>query len=164
MARLDNILGKFKYLPICFNENFLAATAGTGTDFEYPLMAVPTLNSAGAVSAAFLPSDRVQLKSVMIVPSAAITGAATNNFTLNVNWWRNGAKVQAAAIASITFSSGVNGVIHSPLMLYPKDVNGNPVVLLPGDSITIARVSAGTGLASPLFIAVADYTAAGAQE
>src|SRR5579859_1637297 len=106
MAWFDRILGRYKDLPITYNENYLAAAAGAGADFEQPLMAVPTIQAASGVSRAMLPTNTVQVRSIMLVFSAAVTGVATNNFTININWWRAGAKVQAAAVATITFASG----------------------------------------------------------
>lgn len=159
---LSKNLGHGRDVPICFNENFLASAAGSGTDFEYPLVAIPDLRqlvTAGFAGLGY--KNMVKLRDVLIVPSAAITGQNTNNFTLNVNWWRAGVKI--GTVATITFASGTNGVIHSPIILKCL-FNNLPVVMLPGDSITVARVSLGTGLASPLFIAVADLVGSDTNE
>lgn len=156
MAILDKLLGHGKDTPLCFNENYAAAGAGGGADFEQPLMAIPQLSSPGSGLVGLARRNQVKLRQVMIVPSAAITGVATNNFTININWWRAGTKL--GTISTITFGSGQNAAIHAPLVLPNPLFNNLPVVLLPGDSITVQRVSNGTGLASPQFIAVADYT------
>lgn len=159
---LSKNLGHGRDVPVCFNENFLAAAAGSGTDFEYPLVAIPDLRqlvTSGFQGLAF--KNMVKLRDVLIVASAAVTGVNTNFFTLNVNWWRAGVKI--GTVATIAFQAGTNLVIHSPKLL-PCAFNNLPVVLLPGDSVTIQRVSSGTGLASPLFIAVADLVGSDTNE
>lgn len=96
--------------------------------------------------AGFRAPFRAKITAVEFVASAAVTGAATNNFGINV---RNRATGAGTAVpAAITFANGTNAVAQTPLALTlsgtAADLNVNA-----GDVITVEKVVNGTGLACP---------------
>lgn len=155
---LSKNLGHGRDVPILLDQNFAAAGAGAGSDFEQALGFVPVMPSPGSGFVGLTYKNQVKVRRVAICPAATITGVATNNFTLNVNWYRAGVKL--GTIATVTFASGTNAPLLQPYYLPTPLLNNLPVVLLPGDVLTIQRVSNGTGLASPQFAAQADMVGA----
>lgn len=105
------------------------ATAGTAKE-----SAIGRAPFAGVVTA------------VEFVPSAIITGAATNNFTLNV---RNRGAAGAGTLvpATITFGNGTNAVAQGPVTLTLGATA--QLVVAEGDVITVEKAINGTGLACP---------------
>ena len=90
---------------------------------------------------------RGKITAVEFVPSAAITGAVTNNFTLNVRN-RTTAGVGTAIPATITFGSGTNGVAQAPVSL-TLSATATDLLVNAGDVITAEKAVNGTGLAAP---------------
>jgi hypothetical protein len=83
---------------------------------------------------------------VEFIASAAIAGAATNNFTLNVRN-RTTAGVGTQVPASITFGNGTNAVAQAPTSLTLGVAN--QLTVNAGDVITVEKAVNGTGLACP---------------
>lgn len=84
----------------------------------------------------------VGVGTVFLTSPVAVTGAATNNFTVSVRQLRNGTPVQT--IASFVAGAGNNLAVETPVSL--------PVTatqLLRGDAIDVQLVQNGTGLAVP---------------
>jgi hypothetical protein len=98
------------------------------------------------------------ITAVEFIPSAAITGAATNNFTLNIRN-RGTAGVGTVVPATITFAAGVNAVAQAPITV---PVSGTPanLALAAGDVLTVEKAVNGTGLACPDGIVVVHMLAA----
>lgn len=83
---------------------------------------------------------------VEFIASAAITGAATNNFTLNVRN-RTTAGVGTQVPASVTFGNGTNAVAQAPTVLTLGAAN--QLTVNAGDVITVEKAVNGSGLACP---------------
>lgn len=98
-------------------------------------------------SAAFRAPFRCVITAVEFIPSAAITGAATNNFTLNVRN-RTTAGAGAAVPATITFGNGINAVAQAPTALTLSGT-ASALAVAAGDVITVEKAVNGTGLACP---------------
>ncbi len=222
--QIDRVLGQYRDVTIPPGILVPAAAAGTGTDFEHVAFALTQLAAASG-AAGEMPNNRLNVRSALLTFEAAITGAATNNFTLNLWQKRSGAilvnttsattisagqnTVTPASMANIVvgsqlvFSGGtgatetvtvqsvtsttftavfVNGhsgaytITSAPLatVTYASGTNETALVphqfnvlmnaanaLAPGDVVTIQRVSAGTGLASPNFTVTLDLQPAG---
>lgn len=94
---------------------------------------------------------------VEFIASAAITGAATDNFTLNV---RNRQAGGAGTLvpATITFGNGTNAVAQAPTSLTVG--NAANVAVAAGDVITVEKAVHGTGLACPDGVVVVHFQAA----
>lgn len=152
MAQLEKILGRHRDISLTKTALVPAVVAGTGADFEHAVFYVPTLpDSSGEASTLAMTAQN--LRSITAVFETNLTGAATNNFTLQFNIRRAGAIV-GSPLASVTYGSGTNEtafVAHE----FPIQLSSS-LVLLPGDVVTVQRVSAGTGLASPAFSVFCD--------
>jgi hypothetical protein len=83
---------------------------------------------------------------VEFIASAAVAGAATNNFTLNVRN-RTTAGVGTQVPASLTFASGTNAVAQAPTSLTLGAAN--QLTVNAGDVITVEKAVNGSGLACP---------------
>lgn len=94
----------------------------------------------------------------VLTTDAAVTGAATNNFAVDVKHYN----VAGTLVDRIlyTFASGVNATAFVPIALFGAVAGAltNPTgttipgwALQSGDSIVVARTSNGSGLASPAF-------------
>lgn len=85
---------------------------------------------------------------IVVVSPTAVTGVATNNFTLSVRQLRAGSVV--ATIGSVTFGSGTNLAVETPLVV--------PVTTAPSlqqdDVLDVLLHQNGTGLAVPVGIVV----------
>jgi hypothetical protein len=222
--QIDRVLGQYRDVTIPPSILVPAATAGTGTDFEHVVFALTQLATASG-AAGEMPNNRLNVRSALLTFEAAITGAATNNFTLNVWQKRSGAllvntnsattitagqqtvtpasmanivpgaqlvfsggtgaaetvavqsvtsttftavfanghsggyTITSAPLATVTYASGTNEAALVPHQFNVAMLAAN--ALAPGDVITIQRVSAGTGLASPSFTATLDLQPAG---
>lgn len=90
---------------------------------------------------------RAEVTSVEFIPEAAVTGAATNNFALNLRN-RGQADAGAVGIATTTFASGTNAAARRPLAVGLNATVANRYVNV-NDVLTLERTVNGTGLASP---------------
>jgi hypothetical protein len=227
MARMIKELGRNRDLPQLEILNFAAATAGTGTDFESMIVALPdlTVNAPAGTNLIGGTNNTMYIRNISVTWGANLTGAATNNFTLNINQYRGGAllvnttssttvvastmavtpasmanifvgtqlifsggtgatetvtvqsvtattftatfanghsgayAITSAPLATVTYANGTNDSKWVPRTLTTQKVNE----VRKGDVITVARVSAGTGLASPVGMVVLDWVNAGPQ-
>ncbi|WP_327139334.1 hypothetical protein [Nocardia sp. NBC_01327] len=85
---------------------------------------------------------------VVIVAPSAVTGVATNNFTVNVRQVRAGTAL--STIATQTFALGTNLAAETPFTL---TVPTQPL-LSAGDVVDVQLVQNGTGLAVPVGVEV----------
>lgn len=102
-----------------------AVAAGSAADFEYDLFAVPDISvflPSGAKGMA--PNNWITLKTLNIIASALVTGAAPHNFALNFFQRRAGALLVnttapttiVAGVAVVTPASMANIVVGSQLV------------------------------------------------
>jgi hypothetical protein len=208
-----------------------AATAGSGSDFEHVIGYVADITKGGPSGAAgYQAYNGQQIRYFTIVWEAAMTGAATNFFTINFNQYRSGAllvnttsstTISSAGSNTITVGSGaavncyvgqylnISGgtgtaetvqvtafnansntitavfanthsgtynVVAAPLAtvaynsssvtdskFVPREITALPNTLKPGDVVTVARVSSGTGLASVAALFGYEWVCAGPQ-
>lgn len=85
--------------------------------------------------------------SVLYVPEAAITGAATNNRTVSlVNKGQAGSGT--AIVATLTFASGTNATANNEVTV-PLSGTAADLVIAEGDTLQWRSVANGTGLADP---------------
>lgn len=93
-----------------------------------------------------------------LTTDGAVTGAATNNFAVDVKHYNSSGVLQNRIL--YTFGNGVNAAAFTPITLFGGVAGAltNPTgttipgwALQPGDSIVVKRTSNGTGLASPAF-------------
>lgn len=111
MARLNRELGRNRDLPQLETLNFAAASAGSASDFESMIVTVPDL-TVGAPSGTSLmgtQNNTMFIRNISITWGANLTGAATNNFTLNINQYRAGAAVVNTSSAT-TVTAGTMAV------------------------------------------------------
>lgn len=210
---LGKFLGLNRDLPIVAGDMFAGAGAGSGSDYEHPVLALPQLSAlVGTGEVGDNPINAISPRLVTLVPEANVVGAATNNYTWNILHRRAGAllvstnaptTIGGAGVATVTpasmvnivpgaqlvfsggsgaaetvtvlsttattfsanFANGHSGgytITSAPLatVTYANGTNETAyvphqftlpagVVLLPGDILTLQRVTNGTGLASP---------------
>jgi len=155
MSLIARVLGAKRDLPQL--QSLRVANTAAGGSYEHALMALPDLTvGAPAGTAGFMPVNRLTIRHIHIIFEAAVNGAATNYFTINIRQWRNGAAL-GTNLASIAFSSGVNASAFVPVHLTPAAGN----VIEPGDVITVQLVSTGTGLAAPAMTAQVEWVSEG---
>ena len=117
-------------------------------------VAVPA-RAAGDATAShvvFLAPFRCRVRSVAVVPAAAITGANTNyaNFNLIL-------RPANTELANIDFTSGVDRAAFVPFMLYQPTA---PVELAAGTVLDLQRELVGSGIATPALLVVVTYEGA----
>ena len=83
-----------------------------------------------------------------VTSPAAVTGAATNNFTVNLQQWRGGAQVGSNTVLFVA-SSGNNLAVNTPVVVANPGVSAND-----GDVFVANVVQNGTGLAVPAGVVV----------
>lgn len=108
-------------------------------------------------AAGFRAPFRGVITAVEFIPSATVTGAATNNFTLNV---RNRQAGGAGTLvpATITFGNGTNATAQIATSLTLGNAANTAVAA--GDVITIEKAVNGTGLACPDGAVIVHFQAA----
>lgn len=90
---------------------------------------------------------RCQVVSAIFIAAAAINGAATNYFTLNVRN-RTTAGVGTVIPAALAFSNGTNAVAQAPTSLTLSSTAAD-LIIAEGDVLTVEKAVSGTGLACP---------------
>lgn len=228
--KISKALRPNRDIPFMSGGFISAAAAGSGSDFEQVIVSLPDL-AQGVTSgyADMVAENALTLRWILLNFEAAVTGVATNNFTLNINQKRNGVPlvnttslttvvagintvtpasmaniavnsklifsggtgatetvvvqsvntstgtftanfanghsgaytIVSAPLATVTFASGQNATAYVPLQYAATP--GNAFLGTANDVLTIARVSAGTGLASPAFHVTAEWVPAGPQ-
>lgn len=111
MARMTKELGRNRDLPQLEILNFAAANAGSASDFESMIVALPDL-TVGAPSGTNLigtSNNTMYIRNISVTWGANLTGAATNNFTINVNQYRAGAAL-VNTTSSTTITAGTRTV------------------------------------------------------
>ena len=115
-------------------------------------------NVAAAATAVDLNTDVIQCETdgvvtaVSYVPAATITGAATNNRTVNlVN--KGAAGAGTTVIATLNFASGVNATADIAKVITLSGTAANKAVVA-GDVLQWQSVHVGTGIADPGGLAV----------
>lgn len=86
------------------------------------------------------------ITAVEFIASAAITGANTNYFTLNVRNRTTGAGTVIPA--ALAFTSGIDAVAQTPKTITLSGTAAN-LAVAEGDVITVEKAVTGTGLACP---------------
>ena len=118
---------------------------------DLPLGAVqfPGQATAGTAyeQAVFVAPFRCQVQAAAWIPSAAVTGVASNFFTVNVRN-RGAAGAGTAVPAALAFSNGTNASAQVPVALTLSGTAAD-LVLAAGDVLTAEKAVTGTGLAMP---------------
>jgi len=111
MVRTNRELGRNRDLPALEVLNFAAASAGSASDFESMIAMVPDLTVGAPAGTSFMgtSNNTMYIRNVSITWGANLTGAATNNFTLNINQYRAGAAVVSTSSAT-TITAGTRTV------------------------------------------------------
>lgn len=111
MVRISRELGRNRDLPQLECLNFAAANAGSASDFESMIVVLPDLTS-GAPSGTNMmgtQNNAMYIRNISLTWGANLTGAATNNFTLNINQYRAGAAL-VATTSSTTITASTMAV------------------------------------------------------
>lgn len=90
---------------------------------------------------------RSTVTGVKWIPSATVTGADTDYFTLTV-YNRGAAGAGTTAVATLAFVSGVNATGNAPKTIVVS-VTAADLDLADGDCLSVKKTAAGTGLACP---------------
>lgn len=99
------------------------------------------------------------ITAVTFLPATAITGAATNYFTLNVrNRAQDGAGTKVPA--ALAFSNGVNASVHDEKTI-TLSATASDLTVAAGDIITVEKAVSGTGLACPDGLVVVTFRSLG---
>lgn len=93
----------------------------------------------------FVAESNMLITAVRWIPGAAVTGAATNNFALQVQDLGAAGSGSAAVTTAKTYASGTNSVAYVPETF---TIGAAPTVAA-GDVLALVRTVNGTGLASP---------------
>lgn len=206
------------------------SASGSGADYEHAIVTLPNLHQGAASGTAGMQADNsMVVRWCMLTWESALTGAATNNVTLNFLQRRGGSlltnttsstTIAAAGSATITVGasgavncyvgqylnisggtgtaetvvvtaynavantitanfanthSGTYNVVSAPLAtityangtndsaLVARQIAAVPNVIKPGDTLTIQRVSNGTGLATPAALVQVEWIETGGQ-
>jgi hypothetical protein len=93
--RMTRALGSNRDLPQVESFYSASAAAGTGTDYEHPILVIPDLTKLliPSGSAGDQPYNDLYVRSLMITPEAAVTGAATNNYLWGFRQYRAGSVI-----------------------------------------------------------------------
>lgn len=111
MALIEKSMGRNRDLPQLEGLRFAAANAGSASDFENIIVALPdlTANAPAGTNMMGSTNNSMYLRTISIVYEANLTGAATNNFTWNVNQYRGGALLVNTTSAT-TITAGTRTV------------------------------------------------------
>lgn len=107
MAVIEKSMGRNRDLPQLEALNFAAAAAGSAADFEH-IAGVLTDLTAGAPSGTNMmgsTNNSMYIRNITLTWEANLTGAATNNFTINVNQYRAGALLVNTTSATTVVAS-----------------------------------------------------------
>lgn len=121
-----------------------ASPVGPGAQVTVPLASIANVTPGMMLTFSGGTPESAQVQSV---------NAAAGTIIVNlVNAHNNGTAVVATPLATITFAAGTNAAALTPIQLACV-----PNEIAPGDTVTIQRVSAGTGLASPALSAQLEW-------
>lgn len=148
MAVLSRILGSRQDIPFVSTEQFPAASATT--DYEHAVLVIPNIaQGASSGSASMYPVNDIYIRSLLLTPEAAITGAATNNCILGFRQYRAGSvvnQINTQNTGSITAGSRTVTPVTGTLM---KNIQVG----------TVLHIAAGGGTAEDVIVTAVSYTA-----
>ena len=108
---------------------------------------IPAIAAASNGSAPIRAEYAGTVTSVTYVPSAAMTGAATNNRTISVvNRGQDG--TGSTVVASLNFASGTNAAAYDEKDITLSGTAAN-LVVAEGDILEVRSAAVGTGIADP---------------
>lgn len=114
MSRLDRIDYRHRDIPQLEGININAqSAAGSGADYEHVICVVPDLSKQANLpsgSVGSIPLNTQQIRMALLTWEAAVTGVATNNFTININQKRGGARLVNTTISSGGGSTGLQTI------------------------------------------------------
>lgn len=113
-------------------------------EIAVPFMPAASSNAGGG---GFRAPNKMQIQSASLIWSAAITGAATNNFAIAFFNRTTGAGTVAWATA-ITYGNGTNASKATPVALTLSST-ASDLVIASGDLIAVELSTNGTGLLCP---------------
>ena len=149
MAKLHRLMGKNRDVTLGAQIRIPSAAAAGANDYEMVVFTVPDLTKiAPTVSgtAGFVPQNAAYVRSIMLTPEAAITGAATNFFAWNVRQYRAGSLVALINTTSATTITAGSGVVVTPASMAGIQVG------------TILYFSGGTGTAEYVIVTAVTAT------
>jgi len=107
MALLNEFLGLHRDFPLGSPVLIPSASAGSASDYEHVLFAVPDLTKlAGTGQAGALPLDALRMRLVRWTTETTLTGAATNNFSWQILHKRAGVLLVSTTTATAVGSAG----------------------------------------------------------
>ncbi len=110
MANPDKWLGHHRDLPIAAGEQFTSATAGTGSDYEHVIFALPNLAlNVASGTASDLPVNSMNVRSINLTTEANLTGTATNYMTWNF-WQKRAGAILVSTSSSTTVTASTMAV------------------------------------------------------
>lgn len=98
----------------------------------------------------FIAPANIVIKSVKIIPHAAVTGANTNNFALTVKNTGSAGSGTTAITSTKTYASGTDSALAVPESLTLSTTESD-TYMAAGDVLSFVRTVNGTGLASPSY-------------
>jgi hypothetical protein len=148
MAVIAKSLGRNRDLPQLEAVSFAGGTAA----FEHTVVALTNL-ATGATSGTVgaLPENAMTIRALTLVFEAAITGAATNNVTLNLNQYRAGAILVNTTISAVS-ATGLQTVTPAALTNIAVGMSLN--IAAGGgtaETIVVSSVNVGAGTFSAVF-------------
>jgi hypothetical protein len=134
----------------------------TQSELRGLLQVVVDLESLGAAAVTgnlpvWIAPNKIQVASVQLVPSAAITADPTNNAVYTLT--RHTAGASATTVATRTWAA-TNSVALTPENMTLSGTAAN-LLLAAGDTLTAIKTVNGTGLVIPNLLLVVNYRNAG---
>lgn len=107
MAQLSKSDGLHRDVPLGATRFVANAAAGSGADYEHILVVLPDLTKmAGPGQKGILPLNAMEVRQIIWVTEAVLTGAATNNFAWQVLQKRAGALLVSTTTATAVGAPG----------------------------------------------------------
>ena len=150
--KLAKVMGAGLDVPFSEAVNQASAAAGTGSDYEGTILVVPDLTKLNIPTGASgdLPTNSLYLRSLLITPAAAVTGAATNNYLWGFKQYRGGTIVNQVNTQHTGAITAGSGVVVTP-------VTGT---LMTGIQVgSVLHIAAGGGTAEDVIVTAVSYTA-----
>lgn len=179
MASPNAFLGRHRDIPLGPSLLIPAASAGSASDYEHIVHIVTQLaQGASSDTVSDLPLNEVNVRNVLLCFEAGITGAATNNFTLDLWQKRAGAllvnttppvsttastSVGSAGSATITPASMANIAVGTQLYISGGTGTAETVTVSAVTGTTFTATFANTHSGTYNITSVSTITAAGLQ-
>lgn len=107
MARFAKALGRNKDYPLIFKYDGAAASGGTSSDFEFPIITIPDLTYNAATGASGdIPSNTIAVRWCFLTFISAITGSNTHNCTFNFRQYRSGSLLATTTASTAVSAAG----------------------------------------------------------